>query len=45
MERHEVIQIRVSPIEKKDMEEKSKSIGMTVSEWLRKLAVEWRNRS
>ena len=44
MERHEVIQLRVSPVEKKDMEAKSKSIGMSVSEWLRKLAAEWKRR-
>lgn len=42
MERHEVIQLRVSPTEKKEMEVKSKSIGMTVSEWIRKLAKEWK---
>lgn len=42
MERNEVIQMRVSPKEKAEMGEKARSIGMTVSEWLRKLAMEWR---
>ena len=44
MERHQVIQLRVSPVEKKDMEKKSSSIGMTVSEWLRKIAEEWKKK-
>jgi hypothetical protein len=42
MERHQVIQLRVSPEEKLGMEKKSKSIGMTLSEWLRKIANEWK---
>jgi hypothetical protein len=42
MERDETIQIRVSPQEKADMAAKSGAIGMSVSEWLRKLAKEWK---
>ena len=41
MERHKVIQIRVSPKEKGDMTAKAKSIGLSISEWLRKIAKEW----
>lgn len=44
MERNELIQMRVSPSEKKDMIAKSKSVGMGISTWLRKLALEWKNK-
>ena len=40
MERTEVIQIRVTPVEKRNMAEKAAAIKMTVSEWLRKVARE-----
>jgi antitoxin component of RelBE/YafQ-DinJ toxin-antitoxin module len=42
MERHQVIQLRVSPAEKADAEKKSASIGMGLSDWIRKLMKEWK---
>jgi antitoxin component of RelBE/YafQ-DinJ toxin-antitoxin module len=44
MERDRIIQLRVSPVEKSEAERKAASIGMTLSEWIRKVMREWENK-